>query len=85
MELPGGAFVMGTDEPYWYQGDGEGPTREITLRPFRTNKYSVTNAQYRSLVDDTGCRTEAERPGWSFVFHKSCPCPTVRAGGVTKR
>jgi sulfatase modifying factor 1 len=73
VELPGGAFVMGTDEPYGYQGDGEGPAREITLRPFWISKYSVTNAQFRSFVDDTGYRTEAERFGWSFVFHLFLP------------
>ena len=64
---------MGTDESYWYQGDGEGPTREITLRPFWISMYSVTNAQFRSFVDDTGYRTEAERFGWSFVFHMFLP------------
>ncbi len=73
VELPGGTFVMGTDEPFRYRGDGEGPAREITLSPFRISKYSVTNTQFRSFVDDTGYRTEAEQYGWSFVFHLFLP------------
>jgi sulfatase modifying factor 1 len=73
VEVPGGAFVMGTDEPYRYRGDGESPAREITLGPFRIGKFSVTNAQFRSFVDDTGHRTEAERFGWTFVFYMFLP------------
>lgn len=73
VEVPGGSFVMGTDEPYRYQGDGESPAREVTLRPFRISKYAVTNAQFRSFSDDTGYRTEAERFGWTFVFHLFLP------------
>ena len=64
---------MGTDEPFRYPGDGEGPAREITLHPYRISKYSVTDTQFRSFVDDTGYRTEAERFGWSFVFHLFLP------------
>ena len=71
--VAGGVFVMGTDEAFRYPGDGEGPAREIALRPFRISKYSVTNAQFRAFVDDTGHRTEAERFGWSFVFHLFLP------------
>ena len=72
---------MGTDEPYRYPADGEGPAREVTLRPFRIARHTVTNDQYASFVGDTGYRTEAERFGWSFVFHLLLPddFPETRA------
>jgi sulfatase modifying factor 1 len=68
VDVPGGAFIMGTDEDYRYPDDGEGPAREITLRPFRIAKHSVSNAHFAAFIDDTGYQTEAERFEWSFVF-----------------
>ena len=64
---------MGTDEPYRYPGDGEGPTRKIKLSPYRIGRCSVTNDQFAAFVEDTGHRTEAEDFGWSFVFHLFLP------------
>ncbi|MEM9418728.1 MAG: formylglycine-generating enzyme family protein [Planctomycetota bacterium] len=69
IELPGGPFLMGTDYPKGFPDDGEGPVREVTLRPFWIDATSVTNAQFAAFVKDTGYTTEAERFGWSFVFH----------------
>ena len=31
IKLPGGEFLMGTDDPEGFPADGEGPIREITL------------------------------------------------------
>ena len=64
---------MGTDEPYRYPGDGEGPAREITLGSFRIARYAVTNRQFATFAEATGYRTGAEQYGWSFVFHLFLP------------
>ena len=32
--LPGGEFLMGTDDGVGYPQDGEGPVRRVSLRPF---------------------------------------------------
>src|SRR4051794_20457839 len=32
--LPGGTFLMGTNDPAGYPSDGEGPIRQIQLNPF---------------------------------------------------
>ncbi len=72
-EIPGGSFMMGTDAPYRYTGDGEGPAREITLRPYRIGKHAVSNRQFATFVDATGHRTDAEVFEWSFVFHLFLP------------
>jgi len=73
VDIPGGPFIMGTDEEYRYRGDGEGPAREIGVRPYRIGKHSVTNRQFAAFIEDTGHRTEAELFEWSFVFHLFLP------------
>ena len=85
VDIASGSFVMGTDESFRYPGDGEGPARAITLRPYRIGRHSVTNRQFAAFVDDTGYRTEAERYEWSFVFHLFLPddFPDTRAVAAT--
>lgn len=68
VEVDGGAFLMGTEEDVGFSADGEGPVREVTVRPFRVAPHVVTNAQFASFVKATGYKTDAERYGWSFVF-----------------
>jgi len=60
---------MGTDDSEGFQADGEGPVREVELKPFYMDPYAVTNAKFAEFVQATGYVTEAERFGWSFVFH----------------
>ena len=67
--LSGGEFLMGTDAADGFAADGEGPVRPVRLIPFYIDVYVVTNAQFEAFVRDTGYKTEAERFGWSFVFH----------------
>ncbi|WP_457028946.1 formylglycine-generating enzyme family protein [Kitasatospora sp. P5_F3] len=68
LALPGGRFLMGTDDPVGFPADGEGPVREVEVGPFRISPTAVTNAQFGSFVKATGYVTEAERFGFSFVF-----------------
>jgi formylglycine-generating enzyme len=67
--LPGGTFLMGTDNSDGFSQDGEGPIRLVELKPFRISRYAVTNAEFAAFVEQTGYRTEAEHFGWSYVFH----------------
>ena len=67
--LSGGEFLMGTDDASGFAADGEGPVRPVRLNPFYIDIYAVTNARFEEFVRDTGYKTEAERFGWSFVFH----------------
>lgn len=48
--------------------DGESPTKEVKIKPFKIDKYPVTNADFREFVRDQKYKTEAEKFGWSFVF-----------------
>ncbi len=79
--LPGGRFLMGTDDRLGYPADGEGPVRAVTLSPFWIDVAAVTNRQFAAFVDATGHVTEAERYGCSFVFGGLLPddFPETRA------
>src|SRR5580765_2116944 len=68
IKLPGGMFLMGTEDQEGFPSDGEGPVREVTLDPFWIDRYPVTNATFAKFVAATGYKTEAEQFGWSFVF-----------------
>ncbi|OAS14299.1 formylglycine-generating enzyme family protein [Paenibacillus oryzisoli] len=67
--IPGGKFLMGTDDREGFPADGEGPVREINIKPFYVDACAVTNAEFNQFVDATNYQTEAESFGWSFVFH----------------
>jgi formylglycine-generating enzyme required for sulfatase activity len=69
VELPGGAFVMGTDSAEGFAEDGEGPARMVEVSPFAMARTAVTNAQFRDFVRATSYITEAEQAGFSFVFY----------------
>jgi formylglycine-generating enzyme required for sulfatase activity len=70
VRLPGGAFLMGTEDADGFPGDGEGPVREVHLSPFAIDATTVTNAAFTRFVAETHYRTDAETFGWSFVFYK---------------
>ncbi|MFE7190801.1 formylglycine-generating enzyme family protein [Kitasatospora sp. NPDC057541] len=71
--LPGGRFLMGTDDREGYPEDGEGPVRAVELSPFRIAPTTVTNAAFATFVKATGHRTEAETFGFSYVFEGFLP------------
>ncbi|MBV9602201.1 MAG: formylglycine-generating enzyme family protein [Chloroflexi bacterium] len=73
VRLPGGTFLMGSDDPDTYPADGEGPVRPVRLDPFWIDATAVSNASFLTFVQTTGYVTDAEREGWSFVFHLLLP------------
>jgi len=81
IPLPGGQFLMGTDDPSGFPADGEGPIREVDVDSFSISATTVSNAQFSQFVQATGYETEAERFGWTFVFHLFLPddFPPTRA------
>ncbi|MGI9524603.1 MAG: formylglycine-generating enzyme family protein [Hyphomicrobiaceae bacterium] len=73
VRLPGGTFLMGSNDPAAHPADGEGPIRAINLSPFKLDTVAISNARYQRFVEATGYRTEAEQYGWSFVFSGFLP------------
>ena len=72
LPIPGGTVTVGSDAPF-FREDGAGPARRLALRPFRIDAHAVTNRRFAGFVAATGYRTEAERFGWSYVFHLFVP------------
>lgn len=68
VHLPGGTFLMGSEDADANPADGEGPVREVTVAPFAIDTHCVTNERFAAFVQATGHRTDAERFGWSYVF-----------------
>ncbi len=68
MRVPGGLFRMGSEDPFAYPADGEGPAHEVSLRPFLIDRYVVSNDRFATFAAATAYVTDAERWGWSFVF-----------------
>ena len=69
---------MGADDDAGFAADGEGPVRQVEVSPFFMDETAVTNAQFGRFVRQTRYRTEAERYGWSFVFHSFVPRKVAR-------
>lgn len=78
VRLAGGLFLMGTDDLVGYPADGEGPVREVALDPFYIDACAVSNAQFARFIDATGYRTDAEKFGYSYVFHALLPASLKR-------
>ena len=80
VSLPGGVFVIGSDDPFAYPDDGETP-RELEISPFLIDRCAVSNAGFAEFIAATGYVTEAEQFGWSFVFGGLLPddFPPTRA------
>ncbi len=60
---------MGSEDADVNIEDYEGPIREVEVDSLEISTTTVTNAQFSEFVRDTGYQTDAERAGWSFVFH----------------
>lgn len=66
VHIPGGAFVMGTDNPV-IPADGEGPARSVTVDSFWLDIHEVSNSDFEAFVTDTGYVTEVRK-------RKICRC-----------
>jgi formylglycine-generating enzyme len=56
--IPGGTFLMGSNNFY----PEEAPAHRVTVNAFWMDAHTVTNAEFRRFVEDTGYVTWAERP-----------------------
>ncbi len=60
--LSKGSFVMGSDDDEDDRSDTEGPVRRVGFeRGFALGMQEVTVGQFRTFIESTGYRTEAER------------------------
>ena len=73
IRLEGGPFLMGTEDNDAWVEDGEGPVRQVSLKPFYFDATSVTNEQFAAFIEATHYVTEAEQFAWSYVFRSLLP------------
>ncbi|MDX2032604.1 MAG: formylglycine-generating enzyme family protein [Blastocatellia bacterium] len=64
VEIPGGAFLMGSPESEEGRMDREGPQHEVTVPPFFIGKFTITQAQWRVVA------------GWEKVEIDLKPAPS---------
>ncbi len=76
--LPGGTFLMGSEDHLAYPQDGEGPVREVDVEAFAMATTTVTVAEFAAFVAETGHRTDAEVQGDSLVFQGLLPADLRR-------
>lgn len=57
--IPGGEFVMGTEDPTFTDAQ---PLHTVKVNGFWMDEHEVTNAQFAAFVKATGYKTIAERP-----------------------
>jgi iron(II)-dependent oxidoreductase len=53
VSFPGGKATIGTDDASWSY-DNERPRHEITISPFRIDRYPVTNGDYAEFIRNGG-------------------------------
>lgn len=82
VEIPGGNSIIGTNSPLIFEDD-EGPARKIKIKPYKISETTVTNSEFRSFVNATNYKTDAESFGWSFVFWKQIPGNVETTLGVS--
>lgn len=71
VTLSAGKFRMGSSSADPKRGELSAKT--VGVKPFVIDKYPVTNENFRKFVRAKKFKTEAERFGWSFVFHSFVP------------
>lgn len=60
VEVPGGAFLFGTDDVRFEHSQ---PCHRVTVSTFSIQRYPVTNYEYRQFVRTTGHRAPDHWPG----------------------
>ena len=71
VRVPAQSFLMGDQNGDARSGDGETPVHEVEIVSFEIDATAVTNADFARFVTATQYVTEAERFGFSAVFHRA--------------
>jgi len=71
-DIPNGTALLGTQQSL-IPLDEESPCRQKEVSSYKIMQTTVTNGMFREFIEDTNYVTEAERFGWSFVFHDQLP------------
>lgn len=78
VKIPGGTYRRGLDSDRFKD---EGPAHKVTVDSFLIDVHEVTNADFRTFVEATGYKTQAER-GWSAKDFPKAPPETLKPGAL---
>ncbi|AGR40861.1 SUMF1/EgtB/PvdO family nonheme iron enzyme [Spiroplasma taiwanense] len=62
-------FLIGNNDFDGKSTDFESPPKMVKVESFWIDETSVTNQMFKEFVDETNYLTEAEKVGYSYVFH----------------
>ena len=79
--IPGGSFLMGSNEFY----REERPVRRETVPGFWIDRYPVTNADFRKFISATGYVTTCERPPDPAMYPDADPSLLVPGSSVFRK
>ena len=69
VAVKGGTFTMGaTSEQGSDAESDEEPTHSVTLSDYYIGQSEVTVGLFRTFINETGYRTDAEKEGWSYIW-----------------
>lgn len=69
ISLKGGLYLMGSEDLDINRNDKEEPIRKVYVEDFSIDSTPVTNLEFKEFVEAKNYLTDAEKFGWSFVFH----------------
>lgn len=67
--IPEGRYSIGTNDNFGFAEDLEKPKIDLYHSAFFIDQTTVTNEEFEKFCSDTNYVTDAEKYGWSFVFH----------------
>jgi formylglycine-generating enzyme required for sulfatase activity len=67
--VKGGTFTMGCTGEQSDCEDDEKPVHPVTVSDFNIGKYEVTVTQFKSFIDATGYKTDAEKGDGSYIWN----------------
>ena len=79
--IPGGTFLMGSNDHY----PEEAPAHRVAVDGFWIDRHTVTNAEFKRFVDETGYVTVAERPANAADYPGADPGMLVPSSVVFKK
>jgi sulfatase modifying factor 1 len=79
--VPAQEYAMGDAFGEGKPGDGEEPVHHVEVGAFSIDVTPVTNADFGRFIDSTDYQTEAERFGYSAVFHLAVEADTASVMG----
>lgn len=81
VRIPGGTFLMGSDDHY----PEEAPAHPVTVDGFWMDRYAVTNSAFRRFVAATGYVTVAERAPDPADYPEAAPELLVPGSAVFRK